>query len=134
MSAATGRVSGRVSGRISGRVSDAADRVRSANETLQVKLGTAVAVIYVAAISLVGIEVLAIILESTLLIPFAAPLAPLLIIVFGTIALLRRRAVRRRAGRTVAPGHVAQGARVRTRTASRAPRNAAGSELVSRHP
>lgn len=119
---------------VTSRVSGAVDRVRLVNETMQVKLGTAVAVIYVAAISLVGIEVLAILLESSLLIPFAAPLAPLLIIVFGTIALLRRRAVRRRAGRTVAPGHVAHGARVRTRTASRAPRNSAGSELVSRHP
>lgn len=109
-------------------------RIRHANETVQVKLGTAVAVIYVAAISLVGIEVLAIILESTLLIPFAAPLAPLIVIVFGTIALLRRRAVRRDAGRTVAPGHVAHGGRVRTRTPSRAPRGTTGSELASRHP
>ena len=115
-------------------VSRGVARVRHANETVQVKLGTAVAVIYVAAISLVGIEVLAIILESTLLIPFAAPLAPLIVIVFGTIALLRRRAVRRDAGRTVAPGHVARGGRVRTRTASRAPRGVAGSELAPRHP
>lgn len=109
-------------------------RARRLNETLQVKLGTAVAVIYVAAVSLVGIEVLAILLESTLLIPFAAPLAPILVIVLGTIALLRRRAIRRRAGRTIAPDHVARGSRVRTRTASRAPRGLAGSELVSRHP
>jgi hypothetical protein len=98
-------------------------RVRRAHETAQVKLGTAVAVIYVAAISLVGIEVLAILLESTLLIPFAAPLAPLIVIVFGTIALLRRRAVRRDAGRTVAPGHVARGGRVRTRAAATRPAN-----------
>jgi len=90
-------------------------RVRTANEVVQVKLGTAVAVIYVAAISLVGIEVLAIILESTLLIPFAAPLAPLIVIVFGAIALVRRRAVRRDAGRTVAPGHVAHGSRIGSR-------------------
>jgi hypothetical protein len=109
-------------------------RIRHLNETVQVKLGTAVAVIYVAAVSLVGIEVLAILLESTLVIPFAAPLAPLIVIVLGTIALLRRRAIRRRAGRTVAPDHVARGSRVRTRTPSRAPRSSAGSELVSRHP
>lgn len=108
--------------------------VRRANDTAQLKLGTAVSVLYIAAVSLVGIEVLAILLESTLLIPFAAPLAPLLIIVLGTIAVLRRRAVRRRAGRTVALGHVARGSRVHTRAVSRAPRNAAGSELVSRHP
>ena len=110
------------------------DRVRHANETVQVKLGTAVAVIYVAAVSLVGIEVLAIVLESTLIIPFAAPLAPIIIIVLGTIALLRRRAVRRQAGRTIAPDHVARGGRVRTRTASRAPRGVDGSDVVSRHP
>jgi hypothetical protein len=112
----------------------AVDRARHVNETVQVKLGTAVAVIYVAAISLVGIEVLAVLLESTLLIPFAAPLAPIVVIVLGTVALLRRRAVRRDAGRTVAPGHVAHGSRVRTRTASRAPRGVAGSELAPRHP
>ena len=119
---------------MSGRGSGVMERVRHANETVQVTLGSAVAVVYVAAISLVGIEVLAILLESTLILPFAAPLAPLLILVLGTIALLRRRAVRRQAGRTVAPDHVARGARLRTRMPSRAPRNGAHSELVSRHP
>lgn len=109
-------------------------RMRRVNERVQVRLGTAVAVVYVAAISLVGIEMLAILLESTLIVPFAAPLAPLLIIVLGTIALLRRRAIRRSAGHTVAPDHLAHGSRVRTRTPSRAPRNGAGGELVSRHP
>lgn len=110
----------------------ALDRIRRTTESVQVRLGTAVAVMYVAAVSLVGIEVLAILLESTLL--FAVPLAPVLVIVLGTIALQRRRAARRSAGRTVAPGHVAQGSRVRTGIPGRAPRNRAGSELVSRHP
>ena len=123
-----------MSDRVAGRPSSVVERVRHANETVQVTLGTAVAVIYVAAISLVGIEVLAILLESTLILPFAAPLAPLIIIVLGTIALLRRRAVRRQAGRTVAPDHVARGARLRTRMPSSSPRNGAHSELVSRHP
>jgi hypothetical protein len=119
---------------MTGRVSGVVARVRHVNETVQVTLGTAVAVLYAAAISLVGIEVMAILLESTLIIPFAAPLAPVIVIVLGTIAVIRRRAVRRQAGRTVAPGHVARGSRVRTRMPSRAPRNGAGSELVSRHP
>lgn len=103
-------------------------------ERAYLRLGTAASVIYVAAISLVGIEVLAILLESTLLIPFAAPLAPIIVIVLGTVALLRRRAVRRNAGRTVAPDHVARGSRARIHAVSRAPRGATGRGLTSRHP
>lgn len=109
-------------------------RVKHVNERVQLTLGTAVSVIYIAAVSLVGIEVLAILLESSLMIPFAAPLAPLIVIALGTFAILRRRAIRRRAGRTIASNHVARGVRMRTRAASRAPRGAAGSELASRHP
>ena len=112
----------------------AVTRIGSLWETVQLKLGTAITVLYIAAISLVGIEVLAILVETSLFLPFAAPLAPLIVIVIGTIALLRRRAIRRRAGATVRSSHVARGARVRTRTASRAPRGVAGSELASRHP
>jgi len=61
-------------------------RLRRMSDTVQVRLGTAVAVLYVAAISL------------------------------------------------VASDHVARGARVRTRTPSRAPRNGSSADLVSRHP
>ncbi len=109
-------------------------RLRRISEALQVRLGTAVAVLYVAAISLVGVEVVALLLESTLILPTLAPLAPLVIFALGGIALWRRHVMRRRAGNTVAPDHVARGSRVRTRTVSRAPRNAAADELVSRHP
>ena len=109
-------------------------RLRRVSEAVQVRLGTAVAVLYVAAISLVGIEVIALLLESTLVLPTLAPIAPLLIMGIGAFAVLRRRRIRRSAGATVAPDHVAHGARVRTRTPSRAPRNAPSAELASRHP
>ncbi|HEY4153374.1 MAG TPA: hypothetical protein VGM38_08640 [Pseudolysinimonas sp.] len=104
------------------------------SDAIQVRLGTAVAVLYVAAISLVGVEVVALLLESTLILPTLAPLAPLIIFALGAFALLRRRRIRRSAGATVALDHVARGARVRTRTPSRAPRNGPAADLVSRHP
>jgi hypothetical protein len=109
-------------------------RLRQLSEALQVRLGTAVAVLYVAAISLVGIEVVTLLLESTMILPTLAPIAPLIIFGLGAFALLRRRQLRRAAGATVAADHVARGARVRTRTASRAPRNGSATDLVSRHP
>ncbi len=109
-------------------------RLRRMSETVQVRLGTAVAVLYVAAISLVGVEVVAVLLESAFIVPAIAPIAPPIIFALGGIALWRRHVMRRRAGNTVAPDHVARGSRVRTRTASRAPRNNAANELVSRHP
>jgi hypothetical protein len=90
-------------------------RMGSLWERVQLTLGTAVSVLYVAAISLVGIEVMAILLETSLFVPLAAPVAPLVVIVIGTVALLRRRAIRRSAGTTIAPDHVARGARIRTR-------------------
>jgi hypothetical protein len=90
-------------------------RLFSLWDTIQLKLGTAITVLYVAAISLVGIEVMAILIETSLFVPIAAPLAPVIVIVLGTVALLRRRAIRRSAGHTIAPDHVARGARVRTR-------------------
>jgi hypothetical protein len=104
------------------------------SDTIQVRLGTAVAVLYVAAISLVGVEVIALLLESTLILPTLAPIAPLLILGLGAFGILRRRRIRRSAGATVASDHVARGARVRTRTPSRAPRNGSSADLVSRHP
>ena len=109
------------------------------SETLQVRVGSTLTVLYLAAISLVGVEVVALLLESTLILPTLAPLAPLIIFALGGIALWRRRVMRRRAGHTVAPDHVprarrARSNRIRTRTASRAPRNGAADELVSRHP
>ncbi len=104
------------------------------SDTIQVRLGTAVAVLYVAAISLVGVEVVALLLESTLILPTLAPLAPLIIFALGGFALWRRRVMRRRAGSTAASDHVARGSRVRTRTPSRAPRNSAANDFVSRHP
>jgi hypothetical protein len=109
-------------------------RLASLWETIQLKLGTAITVLYIAAISLVGVEVLAIMVETSLFLPFAAPIAPLIVIVIGTIALLRRRAIRRRAGTTVRSSHVARGARLRTRAASRAPRNSLSADAASRHP
>ena len=109
-------------------------RLRRMSETIQVRLGTAVAVLYVAAISLVGVEVVALLLESTLILPTLAPVAPLIIFGLGAFALWRRRRMRRAAGATVASDHVARGARVRTRTPSRAPRNGSSADLVSRHP
>ncbi len=109
-------------------------RLRRMSETIQVRLGTAVAVLYVAAISLVGVEVVALLLESTLILPTLAPLAPLIIFALGGIALWRRHVMRRRAGSTATSDHVARGARVRTRTPSRAPRNGSSADLVSRHP
>jgi len=104
------------------------------SETIQVRLGTAVGVLYVAAISLVGIEVIALLLESTLILPTLAPVAPLIIFGLGAFAILRRRRFRRSAGSTVASDHLARGARVRTRNPSRAPRNGSSADLVSRHP
>lgn len=109
-------------------------RLRRMSEAVQVRLGTAVAMLYVAAISLVGVEVIALLLESTLILPTFAPLAPLIILGIGGFALWRRYRIRRSAGATVAADHVARGARVRTRTPSRAPRNGASADLVSRHP
>lgn len=108
--------------------------LRRMSETVQLRLGTAVAVLYVAAISLVGVEVVALLLESTLILPTLAPIAPLVILGIGGFAVLRRRRIRRSAGATVAPDHVARGARVRTRIPSRAPRNGSVADLVSRHP
>lgn len=112
----------------------AATRIGSLWEMVQLKLGTAITVLYIAAVSLVGIEVLAILVETSLFLPFAAPIAPLIVIVIGTIALLRRRAIRRRAGATVRSSHVARGTRLRTRTVSRAPRNSLSADAASRHP
>ena len=109
-------------------------RLRRWSETIQVRVGTAVAVLYVAAISLVGIEVIALLMESTLILPTFAPVAPLLILGIGAFAVVRRRRIRRSAGATVAAHHVARGARVRTRTPSRAPGNGVSADLVSRHP
>jgi hypothetical protein len=109
-------------------------RLSSLWDTIQLRLGTAITVLYVAAISLVGIEVMAILIETSLFLPIAAPVAPLVVIVIGTIALLRRRAIRRSAGTTIAPDHVARGARIRSRIASRAPRGASSAGAAPRHP
>jgi hypothetical protein len=110
-------------------------RLRDLNERVQLRLGTAIAVLYVAAISLVGVEVVALLLESTLILPTFAPLAPLLILGIGAIALWRRRALRRRAGATVAADHVAVGSRRRAvARGSHAPRRSTPALPGSRHP